>query len=175
MKKIVSLLLVLILCLSLCACGSEQPDIDALTKAYLHASWGDTVEPMLNLLPPQVIEKIKENIAKNDSSRSFEEYIEMMNFMAKMMNDAIEEKYGTIERAYEIISAEECSKSEIEQLKDAYFDIGAYIDIENAVQVIAKITVTASGTLVETSNVKITFVQVDGQWYTDLSSTSFSA
>lgn len=166
MKKIICVLLVLVMMLSLTACGangSYKSVVKTMTKAMEKCD----AEKMIKIFPDELMEILCEEEYDDD-------YDDMVDDLEDSLKDSMdwwEDQYGRdIKLSYEIDDADELDEDELEELMDMYDDyMDVDLDIKKGYEVEVEMTIEGKDDD-DSEDMVLTIIKVGSKWYIDIMS-----
>jgi len=162
MKKLISMLLVLVMCtLALTSCGGVNGSPEAVVEAMLEVMTDYDVGGLKDLLPDDAWDELYEEMDVDE-----DEFWEDLEDEAKDMKEELEElDFYSVE--YEIKDVDELDEDEVEELNE---ELENYLkdDIEGAaiVEVEMTMTIEYEGEEIENDQEQeFTVFKYDGKWY----------
>lgn len=164
MKKLVCLLMVLVLALSLTACGGSG--YKGVVKDMMKALEKADAEAMLKLYHEECIDTMIDGEWIEDE----DDLVDMMEESFDMIHEQWEDEYGDdIKISYKIKDAEKMDKDDLEDLQDEYDDADIDIDIKQAYEVEVEVTIKGDDDDDE-EDMDLVIIKVGGKWYLDTNS-----
>lgn len=138
----------------------------ATVKKFVNAQFDADAEAILELIPKEMIEYALEEEGYDDDE--LDEFIEEGNEELQDQLDSIEEYLGADwSVSYEILSVEDVTGDDLDDLKDDYEDI----DIKISAAKTLKIELTVKAGETESSNsLDLSVIKVGRSWYMDFAS-----
>ncbi len=149
MKRLFALVLVLIMCLSLFACGKKDEEgnsAEDVAKKFAKAFSDGDIKSMLKMIPDELHESMFDGMDREEFIAQYEEYWE------------IAQDYG-MEISCKFIEIEEMDDDEKEELKEELEEEYG-LKITDACYAVLKMDMAG-----ETEQDDAAMVKIDGEWY----------